>query len=209
MSVLRLGGLREPQMFGVASALSSSELGPKLRKIIMCGYRKAGFLSSSNEILDNPPLAWGARWVPLVNPRKTWPEHIKFNWGYHQGAMEKLRGRINWPRSDNPLGKAYLRGFAMGVRDASTSGGYDPQTSLSTNAWKEYKRAKADVYANPLEREPYLATELFVNNAPNVWVVMKRAEIGEKRFNGEVIKSCKSEAEARSLADALNKKAKR
>lgn len=62
-------------------------------------------------------------------------------------------------------------------------------------------------YANPLDslgRPLYKATEIFVNNAPNVWAVMKRATPGAKRFNGEIVKLCKNEAEAVALAARLN-----
>lgn len=51
---------------------------------------------------------------------------------------------------------------------------------------------------------PYKAVSLFVENAPNVWAVMKRATPGAREFNGEVMARCPDEASARTIADALN-----
>ena len=54
------------------------------------------------------------------------------------------------------------------------------------------------------QRPAYHATELLVNNAPNVWAVLKRATPGARQFNGEVIARCDNEVNARMVADALN-----
>ena len=56
-------------------------------------------------------------------------------------------------------------------------------------------------------RPPYMAAELFVENAPNVWAVMKRATPGARAFNGEVLARCISESVARQFANLLNESA--
>lgn len=53
-------------------------------------------------------------------------------------------------------------------------------------------------------RETYTAAELFENNAPNVWAVMKRATPGARQFNGEIAARCPDEETARQIAAALN-----
>ncbi len=58
------------------------------------------------------------------------------------------------------------------------------------------------------ERDPYTAAELFEQNAPNAWAVMKRAMPGARRFNGEIMARCKDEMTAQMLARLLNKEAR-
>ena len=58
------------------------------------------------------------------------------------------------------------------------------------------------------KREPYYAAELFVENAPNVWSVLKRANPGMRQFNGEVLARCKHESTAVMIARRLNKEAR-
>ena len=62
--------------------------------------------------------------------------------------------------------------------------------------------------SNMSEREPYYATEIYENNAPNVWAVFKRATPGARQFNGEVLAKCKDEATARMFARLINKEAR-
>lgn len=63
---------------------------------------------------------------------------------------------------------------------------------------------KIILHEDTATRPPYMATELYVENAPNAWVVMKRATPGARLFNGEVMARCKDEATARLIARLVN-----
>ncbi len=58
------------------------------------------------------------------------------------------------------------------------------------------------------KRDPYTAAEIFENNAPNVWALMKRAAPAARQFNGELLARCKDEATARMFARLLNDEAR-
>ena len=57
-------------------------------------------------------------------------------------------------------------------------------------------------------QDPYTATELFIDNAPNAWAVMKRATPGARRFNGDIMARCPNEETAGMFARLLNKEAR-
>ena len=59
-----------------------------------------------------------------------------------------------------------------------------------------------------MDRLPYSASELFMENVPNEWAVFKRATPGARRFNGELMARCKDEATALMFARLLNEEAR-
>lgn len=62
----------------------------------------------------------------------------------------------------------------------------------------------ATIIAGTKRPQPYKAASLFIENAPNVWAVMKRATPGARQFNGEIVARCESEEAAQNIANALN-----